>query len=219
MSSPAAAVPTTALPTPTTPTPAPPGERPGADSADSSPVLRGLPGWVLRAAVLVLSVAVVLVAPGPGVPVGIVVTLLAAAVATAVAPASPAPTILGVLVVATRVFSGGDSIGPRLFATALGLYAVWLLTALSQGVPVVSRIDPHAFDPSARRFAVVAVAFVPVFAAARLAGPGLGSGWLFVLAGVSATALLVAALASGRIRNSGEPPPAADSAGSSGRPG
>lgn len=174
-----------------------------ADRLPEAPVpqlIRGIPGWYPRAAVLIVAVALALVAPGPQVPVGIVATLLAAAVVTAVIPDSPMPTVLAVLAVATRILSGGDSLGPRLIATALGVYALHLLTAITLGIPVVSRVDPRAFAPSARRFAVVVIAFVPVVAVARIAGTGLTGGALFLLAALAVVAVLAAALVVGRRR-------------------
>jgi hypothetical protein len=104
------------------------------------------------------------------------------------------------LAVIVRIASGRDAIGARLFATALLVYVVHLLSALSLGVPLLSRVDPRVYLPSARRFAVVTVAFVLVFAAARAVGPGVGSSALFVLAGLAAAGVLAAALAAGRRR-------------------
>lgn len=180
---------------------------PGAEEPVRSPgepvpqLVRGIPGWYPRAAVLLVAGALALVAPGPQVPVGIVATLLTAALVTAVVPDSPAPTVLAVLAVATRILSGGDSLGPRLVGTALGVYALHLLTAITVGTPLVSRVDPRAFLPSARRFAVVVLAFVPVFAAARVAGTGLSGGLLFLLAALAVVGVLAAALAFGRRRD------------------
>lgn len=163
-------------------------------------LIRGIPGWYLRAAVLLVAVALALVAPGPQVPWGVVATLLAAAVVTAVVPDSPMPTVLAVLAVSTRILSGGGTLGPRLIGTALGVYALHLLTAIALGVPLVSRVDPRAFLSSAKRFGIVLVASVPVFAVARAAGEGLTSGPLFLLAALAVVAVLAAALAVGRRR-------------------
>jgi hypothetical protein len=130
-------------------------------------VERGIPAYVLRAAIVVVGAAIVFVPLHAGVLVGTLVILVPAVVASAYAPASPAPAGVVVAAAVLITLDGGDPLRPAVLVLIPLVHLFHVVCGLAGVMPASGRLHAAALWVAGRRFLLVqaAMAVVVVIAA------------------------------------------------------
>lgn len=130
---------------------------------------RGVPGWLLRAAVLCSGVLVVLIPSTEGALWGALVILGPVILASMYAPASPAPAGVVIGAAILVALTGDDPLRPTVLLMIPAVHLFHVCSGIAGLVPVRGRLHPSALLRSAGRFVVVqAVVFAFVGVAALL---------------------------------------------------
>ncbi len=132
---------------------------------------RGLPGWVLRAAIAVVGLAVTAILYVEGVTVTPLVMYVGLVGVTAAIPASAASLLLIAYPAVAIVVLGGEPVRPAVLGLVALVHLAHVLCAYAALIPTRSRIHPAALRPAALRFLAVQ-AGVLALAAVVLLVPG-----------------------------------------------
>lgn len=124
----------------------------------------GIPGWVLRLALLLVGGAAVYVQRADGVVVLVVFGVLA--LVAAAVPASPAPALLISVIALAVTLSSGSPLRPTVLAEIPLLHLEHVLAAITALLPMRAVVRGSALLAPARRFVIIQFS---VFAVAGLA--------------------------------------------------
>ncbi len=164
--------------------------------ADALVVGKGVPGWLLRAVILVTGTAIVYLPLSEGTTIGTLGLLLPAVLASVYAPASPSPA--GVVIVAAVLLAlkDLDPLRAEVLAMVPLVHLFHVTCGIAGVLPASGRVHAGALRPTVLRFlliqavtaaVVVLIALLPegrtqplveVLALAGLAGVALLAVWL-----------------------------------------
>jgi hypothetical protein len=155
---------------------------------------RGIPGWLLRAALL-LAAAGSVVAVSGAVPVTVVLVILSAlALVTVAVPASPAPAVLITAVAIAVLVAGGAPLRTVVLVEIPLLHLVHVLAALSALLPLRSVLRPSALVRPALRFVVVQVAVFVVVGLTEILPTGRNTSIVELVGLIAVTGVVVLAV-------------------------
>lgn len=166
-------------------------------SAEPSRVVEvgsGLPGWLLRVALLLTGGGVVAVLAADGTVLPLLVALFALAAVAALAPASPAPAMLIAAVAVAVVVEGHDPLRLAVLVEIPLVHLVHLTAALAALLPLRSVIRPAALLRPARRFVVVQLAVFAVAGIAEILPTGRNATIVELAGLIAATGLVLVAI-------------------------
>jgi hypothetical protein len=155
---------------------------------------RGVPAWILRAAVLASGALVIAILATQGALGGAMYVLSPVILASVYAPASPAPSAVVIGAAVLMALSGDDPVRPAVLAMIPAVHLFHVCCGIAGVIPVRGRLHAQAFVRPAIRFLLVqAVVFAFVGLAALLPTtpiPGLLE--VIALAGLLGIAAVVA---------------------------
>jgi hypothetical protein len=155
---------------------------------------RGVPAWIMRAAVLASGALVIAILATQGSLGGAMYILSPVLLASVYAPASPAPSAVVIGAAVITALSGDDPIRPAVLAMIPAVHLFHVCCGIAGVIPVRGRLHARAFVRPAVRFLLVqAVVFAFVGVAALLPTtpiPGLLE--VIALAGLLGIGLAVA---------------------------
>jgi hypothetical protein len=130
---------------------------------------RGVPGWIMRAAVLASGALVVAILASQGALGGALYILAPVILASVYAPASPAPSAVVIGAAVLTALSGDDPVRPAVLAMIPAVHLFHVCCGIAGIIPVRGRVHAGAFVRPAVRFLLVqAVVFAFVGVAALL---------------------------------------------------
>lgn len=152
---------------------------------------RGLPGWVIRAGLLLLCAGAVF-AVHPDVPVPVLVAVLGVlAVVSAAVPASPAPAVLIAAIALVLAFTPGDPLRPAVLVAIPLLHLVHATAAVAAVAPLRSVVRPAALVRPASRFLAVQAGVFAVVGIAEILPTGQNTTIVEVIGLIGVTTLVV----------------------------
>lgn len=148
----------------------------------------GVPGWVLRIALLLAGCGAAVVLRGDGVVLLVIVLVLAGLVAAA--PASQAPAVLiGVVAIAVTV-AGGGPLAPVVLAEIPLSHLVHVLASITALLPRRSVVRLSAFAGPLRRFLCIQLVVFAVALVAEILPTGKNTVLVEVLGLIAVTGLV-----------------------------
>jgi hypothetical protein len=157
---------------------------------DALMVGRGVPGLVLRGAVVVIGLAIVLVPLTTGITAGVFAVLVPVVLAAAYAPASPAPSVIVVVAALMVTLADGDPLRAEVLVLIPLVHLFHVTCGLAGVFPAAGRVHLGALRAPILRFLLVqavmavVVALAAVLPAGRTA-PVVEVAGLLALAGVA----------------------------------
>lgn len=160
---------------------------------DALLVGKGLPGYVLRIAVLAVGAAIVLVPLSEGTTIGTLFVLAPAVLAASYSPASPVPAAVIVTVAVLVALADGDPLRAQVLVLIPLVHLFHVLCGIAGVLPAAGRLHLRALRSPALRFLLVqAMVFVVVLLCALLPTGRTASVFEVVgLVGLTGLALLV----------------------------
>jgi hypothetical protein len=172
-------------------------EEPRAVNTAAPPIVElgsGLPGWVLRLALLVVACGAAVAEMHDG-PVAVVVgVLFVLAAVTTLAPASPAPAMLIAAVAIAVAVGGGDPLRPVVLVEIPLVHLVHVLASITALVPLRSVISPAALRRPALRFLAVQIGVFAIVGVAEILPTGRNTTFVEVVGLIAATGLVLLAI-------------------------
>lgn len=165
-----------------------------AQSVEPVGLGRGVPAWIMRAAVLAAGALVIAILAAQGALGGAMYILAPVILASVYAPASPAPSAVVIGAAVITALSGDDPVRPAVLAMIPAVHLFHVCCGIAGVIPVRGRLHPRAFVRPALRFLLVQVvvfAFVGVAALLPITPiPGLLE--VIALAGLLGIGLVIA---------------------------
>jgi hypothetical protein len=160
---------------------------------DALMVGRGVPGLVLRGAIVVIGLAIVLVPLSAGITAGVFAVLVPIVLASAYAPASPAPAVIVVVAALLVALADGDPLRAEVLVLIPLVHLFHVTCGLAGVFPAAGRVHLRALRAPLVRFLLVQAVMATLVALAAVLPAGRTAPVVEVagLLGIVGVALLV----------------------------